>query len=283
VRKHGRKGLTGIQTAIILIAFVIVASVFAFAVLNMGLLTTQRAGETVSAGMQQAASALQLAGSVIANSSAGGYVADKIIIYIKISPGREPVDLSQAAFTIAFTNDRVHASNVYDGTKAAITFITGDGDFMLEYDETAKVEVNLGEVSTEGVTGESVSITGSGQGPYNGTLSKAPVKPGSVTITITYTSGGNPATDTFTDDGKGNLLLGTEDKGDINYATGYFEVTLSQEPDTGSITATADYTYAPALLARNEWFKVELVPSTGATLSVERYLPATIDAVMDLG
>jgi len=153
--------------------------------------------------MQQAASALQLAGSVIAYSSAEGYIADKIIIYIKISPGREPVDLSQAAFTIALTNDRVHASNVYDGTKATITFITGDGDSMLEYDETAKVEVNLGEVSTEGVTGESVSLTGSGQGPYSGTLSKAPVKPGSVTITITYTSGGNPATDTFTDDGKG--------------------------------------------------------------------------------
>jgi len=287
MRRHGRKGLTGIQTAIILIAFVIVASVFAFAVLNMGLLTTQRAGETVSAGMQQATSALQLAGSVIAYSSAEGYVADKIIIYIKISPGREPVDLSQAAFTIAFTNDRVHASNIYDGTKAAITFITGDGDHMLEYDETAKVEVNLGEISTEDVADEDVSITGSGQGPYSGTLSKAPVKPGSVTITITYTSGGSSVTDTFTDDGKGNLVDTTtsEDKGGINYATGYFEVTLSSAPDSGSepSTATADYTYAPALLARNEWFKVELVPSTGATLSVERYLPATIDAVMDLG
>ena len=37
---RAKLGLTGIQTAIILIAFVIVASVFAFAVLNMGLLTT---------------------------------------------------------------------------------------------------------------------------------------------------------------------------------------------------------------------------------------------------
>ena len=37
---RAKLGLTGIQTAIILIAFVIVASVFVFAVLNMGLLTT---------------------------------------------------------------------------------------------------------------------------------------------------------------------------------------------------------------------------------------------------
>ncbi|MHC1637284.1 MAG: archaellin/type IV pilin N-terminal domain-containing protein, partial [Candidatus Nezhaarchaeales archaeon] len=35
-----KRGLTGIETAIILIAFVISASVFAFAVLNMGMVTT---------------------------------------------------------------------------------------------------------------------------------------------------------------------------------------------------------------------------------------------------
>ena len=103
-------------------------------------------------------------------------------------------------------------------------------------------DVSLGEKK---ITDESVSITDSGQGPYSGTLSRAPVKPGSVTITIEYTSGGNTITDTFTDDGKGNLLLDGTDKGDIDYATGEFEVTLSQEPDAGAepTKATADYTY----------------------------------------
>ena len=36
-----RRGITGLETAIVLIAFVVVASVFAFAVLSTGLLSSE--------------------------------------------------------------------------------------------------------------------------------------------------------------------------------------------------------------------------------------------------
>jgi len=41
--KDDRKGVVGIESAIVLIAFVIVAAALAFVVLNMGFSTTQKA------------------------------------------------------------------------------------------------------------------------------------------------------------------------------------------------------------------------------------------------
>ena len=42
-----QRGVTGLETAIILIAFVVVASVFAFTVLSTGIFSAERGKETV--------------------------------------------------------------------------------------------------------------------------------------------------------------------------------------------------------------------------------------------
>ena len=46
-----QKGMTGLETAIILIAFVTVAAVFSYAVLSAGLFSAERGKETVYAGL----------------------------------------------------------------------------------------------------------------------------------------------------------------------------------------------------------------------------------------
>ena len=61
------KGVTGLETAIILIAFVVVASVFAFTVLSTGIFSAERGKETIHAGLKGARSSLEIKGSVIAN------------------------------------------------------------------------------------------------------------------------------------------------------------------------------------------------------------------------
>ncbi len=63
----GQRGVTGLETAIILIAFVVVASVFAFTVLSTGIFSAERGKETVYAGLEQARASIQLKGSLIAN------------------------------------------------------------------------------------------------------------------------------------------------------------------------------------------------------------------------
>ena len=62
----GQRGVTGLETAIILIAFVVVASVFAFTVLSTGIFSAERGKETIHAGLRGARSSLELKGSVVA-------------------------------------------------------------------------------------------------------------------------------------------------------------------------------------------------------------------------
>ena len=50
---RGQRGITGLETAIVLIAFVVVSSVFAFAALSTGLFTSDKSKETINAGCQR--------------------------------------------------------------------------------------------------------------------------------------------------------------------------------------------------------------------------------------
>ncbi len=67
VKMHrGQQGITGLETAIILIAFVVVASVFAYTVLSAGLFSTQKSQEAVHAGLDETQSTIEVRGSVVA-------------------------------------------------------------------------------------------------------------------------------------------------------------------------------------------------------------------------
>lgn len=125
---HGQKGITGLETAIILIAFVVVAAVFAYTVLSAGLFSTQKSQEVVYSGLEQTQSTLELKGGVIAYGSSGtGTGVDTIdrsdgstdlTSYSSTSPnfvtrisftvagvlGGEPIDLS-APYTVDSTVD----------------------------------------------------------------------------------------------------------------------------------------------------------------------------------
>jgi flagellin FlaB len=63
------RGIVGIEAAIVLIAFVVVATALAFVVLNMGFYTTQRSKEVMGQGLAQASSALEIDGTVLAKVS----------------------------------------------------------------------------------------------------------------------------------------------------------------------------------------------------------------------
>ena len=69
---RGQTGITGLETAIILIAFVVVAAVFAYTALSAGLFSTQKAQEAVYGGLEETQSTIEQSGSVIAYK--GDYV-----------------------------------------------------------------------------------------------------------------------------------------------------------------------------------------------------------------
>ena len=67
-----QRGITGLETAIVLIAFVVVSSVFAFAALSTGLFSSDKAKETISAGLAETRGTLEQKGSIILTASTTG-------------------------------------------------------------------------------------------------------------------------------------------------------------------------------------------------------------------
>jgi len=158
MKLNKRSGMTGLETAIILVAFVITAAAFAFVVLNMGFLTAEKAQSVISSGMSEASSALLVDSGVIGQfGSTGGDQADidlsKLTFYIKLSQGHEPVDLDDSKLVATYTNPRCHGE-IYDtnGTIMTIQGVNSDGDSLCETGEKFKVVIDFSAINmTTGV------------------------------------------------------------------------------------------------------------------------------------
>ena len=92
----GQKGITGLETAIILIAFVVVAAVFAYTVLSAGLFATQKSQEAVYSGLKEARSTLEIRGGVIATANVTGAsgTVGQISFVLSTALGGEAMDFT---------------------------------------------------------------------------------------------------------------------------------------------------------------------------------------------
>ena len=100
---RGQEGITGLETAIILIAFVVVASVFAYTALSAGLFSTQKSQEAVYAGLERTQSTLEQSGSVIAykgDANISNSVGKVEITLKNALKGGESIDLTPS-YTLA--------------------------------------------------------------------------------------------------------------------------------------------------------------------------------------
>ena len=109
-----RKGMLGVESAIILIAFVIVAAAFSFMVVNMGLFATQRGRDTISQGVQEASTPLILDGSILIRGTSDGKV-DAIIIPLKtLGVKYVPMANETTVVSLRVENHTAYA-NIYNG------------------------------------------------------------------------------------------------------------------------------------------------------------------------
>ena len=105
------RGITALETAIILIAFVVVAAIFAFTVLTTGTFLTERSKEAAYAGLQEVSSSMELKGSVVLEDT-----GDTIVFTLATVAGGSSVDLSK--ITIMYRDTTTNATLTYDGTSA---------------------------------------------------------------------------------------------------------------------------------------------------------------------
>jgi len=91
-----QKGITGLETAIILIAFVVVAAVFAYTALSSGLFATQKSKQAVNSGINETQSTMEVKGDVVAykrDASKVGKISFNVVNGVK---GGEAIDLTPA-------------------------------------------------------------------------------------------------------------------------------------------------------------------------------------------
>ncbi len=103
--KRNDDGFTGLEAAIVLIAFVVVAAVFSYVVLGAGFFTSQKAQETVYKGVQQATTNILLKGSVYGTASVPSNGIDGINFTIGLAPGAPTIDISK--IKIVYSNATV--------------------------------------------------------------------------------------------------------------------------------------------------------------------------------
>jgi flagellin FlaB len=173
------KGITGIETAIILIAFVVVASVFAFVILSTGLFSAERSRETVLAGLAKTRGSMELSGSVVATSD-GTEITD-ITFDVALAAGGSTIDWdpsSSSRTVVSYIDESVQVNSLTYAT----TVIVGDADFLLEPGEL--FEITLTGIDASVDINENDTFTIQIQPPSGATLVIRRTLPGSISDTI---------------------------------------------------------------------------------------------------
>lgn len=139
------RGQTALEAAIILIAFIVVASVFAFAVLSAGSESTEQGQEAIYAGLEGVQSSMTIKGAVIAQDTAGAGTVDQITFTLALVSGGDPINVTDPS---AGENTVVigyrDSTQVLNDVGWTVTWIgDNDADDLLEDGELAEVNVDV--------------------------------------------------------------------------------------------------------------------------------------------
>lgn len=156
IKGKKRKGIVGIEAAVVLIAFVLVAASLAFVALNMGMFATQRTKEVIGKAYESSSRALEVSGSVLADmegstdSSANPTL--EILVPIRLTAGSKAIDARKFLIvtTVLFANGtaKSYARNLTNSE-----FIDVTQDLDLSQAITDADLSNAGDSTLIGVSG----------------------------------------------------------------------------------------------------------------------------------
>ena len=138
-----KRGFTGLEAAIVLTAFVVVAAVFSYMVLNMGFFSTETAKGVIESGVKSSGSALQMSGDVIAKEGTTNDTIGTFLVTLSLASGGHPIDIgtgsSDEKVTVTYADESVYEEEA-NWTRSWIVQ-RGTSDDVLEYGE--KVELTI--------------------------------------------------------------------------------------------------------------------------------------------
>ena len=165
-------GQIALETAIILIAFIVVASVFAFTILSAGSASTERGEQAISAGLEGVQSSMMTRGAIIARDTADDGAVNTIVFTVSLAGGGDPVDLTAGTGPVVIGyRDATQVVNSVDWTVEWLVRKTGDTGNLLEAGELAEITVDLADNTDGAITlGTNTAFTLEIKPPTGGVL-----------------------------------------------------------------------------------------------------------------
>jgi flagellin FlaB len=130
--------MTGLSTAIILIAFVTVASVLSYSVLSAGIFSSEKGKETIYKGLTKASNTLELS-SFVLGLSPNETKLESVQFFLGLSMPNEKVD--SRSIIVNFWDDETHAEGCTTTAVLASDSLERGTDYLIEQDEQFKVTV----------------------------------------------------------------------------------------------------------------------------------------------
>jgi len=192
------RGIVGIEAAIVLIAFIIIAAALSYVVINMGFYTTQKTKETMQTGLDESLSALQLDGVVTAKTNESSSEILYMLVPAKLSAGRASIDLKNESIIVSVYLQNATFLNIYQGaetssgttwddlstalaltdSEAKFAIYNGDGDTVLESNEKAFLMIQLDSTSVDGMIGDYETVKVEVRTPKGAALTVVRTAPG---------------------------------------------------------------------------------------------------------
>jgi flagellin FlaB len=120
------RGMVGIEAAIVLIAFVIVAAAFSFMVVNMGLFATQKGKQTIQLGVSQSSSPLIIDGDIMIRGTAVPFKVDAVVVPLEsVGVNYVPMDQNATEVTVR-VGSHTSIADCYTGVAPALSNGTGN-------------------------------------------------------------------------------------------------------------------------------------------------------------
>ena len=286
---RGQRGMTGLETAIILIAFVTVASVLAYSVLSAGIFSAERGKATVYSGLESVQATMELQGSVLGLSTDGekailttGTPSTDEIDYVADTTGIAGNSITTAYIDPALADQPLTVT--VTGTDIVVSLATNSVPAITSTADLVIAAINAHPAASALVDASSVET---------GVM---------VAMGATPLAGGIDSSLTDVQFNVGLTIQGG-DKVDMSaVVVNYFDKDMHDENLTwvGAISGGSDERGSPALLEEDEIFVVsvaipgeaalgaydnftlQVIPPTGATITLQRTLPGGISQVMNL-
>jgi flagellin FlaB len=100
VSKSDENAFTGLEAAIVLVAFIVVAAVFAYVMLGAGFATTEKSQATVHTAIGQATSGIQPAGQISIKADGTGNGVQQLSFFLQLAAAGTGTDMGTVAYTL---------------------------------------------------------------------------------------------------------------------------------------------------------------------------------------